>query len=188
MPAADMRVVFATAFVSSVLGLLVGSLFVVSFLFSTLLGFPPSLAVPPVMRAVGIVLLAGGLVMAGWLVRYRGFASMVLSTRTTFEKMFMGIPIAGRGGREEPLLVSGPQRYVRHPLYSGALAMVLGWGLFVGSTLDLVATVAILLWFILVQIPFEERELRSLFGDQYAEYSRETPMLVPFAKVRLHTS
>jgi protein-S-isoprenylcysteine O-methyltransferase Ste14 len=33
-----------------------------------------------------------------------------------------------------------------------------------------------------VQIPFEEKELRAIFGEKYAQYSKDVPMLIPFTK------
>jgi len=85
-------------------------------------------------------------------------------------------------GRSETLVIEGPQKYVRHPLYLGALLMFLGWSLLTGSVLDLAATLFIFLWFLLIQIPFEEKEMRALFGERYIEYIRDTPMLAPFTK------
>ncbi|MDG6998709.1 MAG: isoprenylcysteine carboxylmethyltransferase family protein [Nitrososphaerota archaeon] len=80
----------------------------------------------------------------------------------------------------------GPQKLVRHPLYLGALVELLGWGLLTNSTLNLIAMLVALIWYAAVQIPFEERELRALFVEQYVKYMRETPMLVPFTKQLKH--
>ena len=105
---------------------------------------------------------------------------MIVSTYYTFVKMFTGGPISELKGRTEPLVVAGPQRYVRHPLYLGATLVFLGWALLTSSTSSLLGVAFILLWFRFVQIPFEEKELRAIFGDQYANYSKHVPMLFPF--------
>ena len=60
--------------------------------------------------------------------------------------------------------------------------MVFGWALVGGYTFVFVATLMILLWFRFVIIPFEEKELLALFGEQYAKYASEVPMLVPLAR------
>lgn len=52
------------------------------------------------------------------------------------------------------------------------------------GTLVFVATLVILLWFALVIIPMEERELSALFGEEWKRYAEETPILVPFTKRR----
>jgi protein-S-isoprenylcysteine O-methyltransferase Ste14 len=61
---------------------------------------------------------------------------------------------------------------------------VLGWALLTSYTFIFVAAVVIFLWFRLFLIPFEESELRALFGDQYKTYSDGTPAMIPFTKRR----
>ena len=56
------------------------------------------------------------------------------------------------------------------------------WALMGEDAFVLIGAVVLLLFFRLVLIPFEERELRALFGEQYRKYSDEVPMLIPFTK------
>ncbi len=107
---------------------------------------------------------------------------MLASTYLTFRKLFTRAPIEEISGRVEPLIISGPQKYVRHPLYLGAILIFWGWGLLTGTASNLIAALIIMLWFRLVAIPFEEKEMRALFGGQYVRYMHETPMLIPFTK------
>jgi len=179
-----LRATLAAAVVLCAVGLLLASLFGISYVCVTYMGIPISIGLPVAVKIVGLVILTYGLFMALWLFRERGPANVALSTRLTFSKMLGVVPISNGSERKEPLVVSGPQKYVRRPLYSGVAAMTLGWGLLNGSILDLVAAVLIILWFTIVQIPFEEKELRILFKDDYEDYAKETPMLVPFAKPR----
>lgn len=181
---AEAKVGKAVAVAAPTIVLIIVTFFAVSFLVSALLGLPVSLGMPPVVRVVGGAMIVAGLVVAGWVFRYRSPADMVVSTYVTFMKLFKRAPIAEFSGRTEALVVSGPHRYVRHPLYFGVIVMVFGWALVGGYTFVLVAGVAVLLWFWLVLIPFEERELRALFGDQYTRYMDSVPMLVPFTKRR----
>jgi protein-S-isoprenylcysteine O-methyltransferase Ste14 len=81
-------------------------------------------------------------------------------------------------------VVSGPQRYTRNPLYFGVIVMVFGWALYGGYSFVYVAVLVLLVWFGSILIPFEERELHALFGEDWVKYSQETPMLVPFTKRR----
>ena len=60
--------------------------------------------------------------------------------------------------------------------------MVFGWALWASSTYLLATSVVLFLFYSLLLIPFEERELSVLFGEQWERYSRETPMLIPFTK------
>ena len=109
---------------------------------------------------------------------------MIVSTYYTFVKMFTLAPASKLEGRTEPLVVNGPQKYVRNPLYLAATSIFLGWALLTGGTSSFVGVGFVLLWFRFVQIPFEERELRAIFGDQYSRYSKEVPMLIPFPNRR----
>jgi len=177
-PRLGRAIVVATSFIL----LLVLILFAISYLVSALLGLPFSLNLPPVVRIIGGATVVAGLAMVGWVFSYRSPVAMITSTYVTFLKLFRRIPVAGRSGRTEPLVVAGPQKYVRNPLYFGVVVMVFGWALVGGYTFVFAATLAILLWFRFVIIPFEEKELLALFGEQYARYAREVPMLVPFAR------
>jgi len=160
--------------------LIVEGLFTLSSVITSLLGLPSNLNLQPALKLVGIAMLVTGLVLVLWLLKYRKPSTMIVSTYFTFVKMFTRTPVSRVGDRTEPLILGGPQMYVRHPLYLGALATFLGWALITGSTSSLVGVAFVLLWFRFVQIPFEERELRTFFGDQYAHYSDEVPMLIPF--------
>jgi protein-S-isoprenylcysteine O-methyltransferase Ste14 len=160
----------------------VSALFAVSYLLSTILGLSLSLNLPTSVRVLGGALVVAGLAEMAWVFWHRSPVSVIVSTYFTFTKLFGRVPISEKAGRTEPLVVSGPQKYTRNPLYFGIIVMVLGWALLSAYTFVFVATVVLLLWFCLFLIPFEERELRALFGEQWTRYSEETPMLVPFTR------
>lgn len=152
------------------------------FLISLFAGLPLSLGLPLAARVIGGVIAVAGLAMAAWVFAYRSPADMIVSTYVTLTKLVRRTPIAEPSGRTEPLVVRGPQKYVKNPLYFAVEIVVFGWALTASSTYVLVATVALLLWYALVLIPFEERELRALFGEHFEKYVEEVPMLVPFTK------
>jgi protein-S-isoprenylcysteine O-methyltransferase Ste14 len=81
---------------------------------------------------------------------------------------------------DHELIVSGPYRYVRHPIYTGILlaqfgSMVVGDGR-VRSTLFF-AFIAIGLHF---KSKVEENLMRQTFPDSYPEYRRRTKAIIPF--------
>jgi len=162
----------------------VSLLFGASYFLTTFLGLPFSLSLSLELRVVGGMVVVVGLSVMGWVFSHRSPANMMVSTYVTFTKMFRRAPFAEMAGRTEPLIIDGPQRYARNPLYFGVVMMVFGWALVSANTFVFVATLALFLWFRVFLIPFEERELQALFGDQWKRYSEETPMLIPFTKGR----
>ena len=70
------------------------------------------------------------------------------------------------------LVIAGPYRFSRNPMYVTGLFAWLGWTIFYGSPANLVAFVLLWVAFTYRMIPFEERQLEGLFGDQYLEYKR----------------
>ena len=168
----------------TVIGLIVLGLFALAGVVTGLLALPSRLDLPLALRLMGAAILLAGLGLALWLFEYRSPQTMILSTYYTFVKMFTRVPASKPEGRTEPLVVNGPQKYVRNPLYLAATSIFLGWAFLTGSTSSFVGVGFILLWFRFVQIPFEERELHAIFGDQYSRYSKEVPMLIPFPNRR----
>lgn len=178
----------ATIIVSFVILVLVYIFFSIASLISRILNLPSSLNLPVELRVTGVISIGAGVALTLWLFKYRRPQTMIMSTYFTFRKLFRITPIGELSGRVEPLVIRGPQKYVRHPLYLGATIIFFGWGLLTGTTSSLIATVIILLWFGLVQIPFEEKEMLALFGDRYARYMSDTPMLIPFTKNRTRSN
>jgi protein-S-isoprenylcysteine O-methyltransferase Ste14 len=168
------------AVAGTVVGSIVLGLFTLAGVITGLLGLPPSLDLPQVLRSMGAAILLAGLGLALWLFKYRSPQTMIVSTYYTFAKMLTRAPASKLEGRTEPLVVKGPQKYVRNPLYLAATSIFLGWAFLTGGTSSFVGVGFVLLWFRFVQIPFEEKELLAIFGDQYSRYSKEVPMLIPF--------
>ncbi len=73
----------------------------------------------------------------------------------------------------------GPYRWVRNPIYIGALLIVSGeaW-LFLSVDLLLYAAVLAVAFHLLV-VGYEERRLRARFGEAYETYRRSVPRWVP---------
>jgi protein-S-isoprenylcysteine O-methyltransferase Ste14 len=81
--------------------------------------------------------------------------------------------------RDHELIVSGPYRWVRHPIYTGILVALAGTALAVGEWRGVlaVAVAAVAFW---RKLTIEEAVMRRQFGEAYAEYAARVPALVPF--------
>ena len=78
-----------------------------------------------------------------------------------------------------PMVVRGPYRWVRHPLYLTTLLMI--WS-YPDLTADrLLFNVLFTAW-IIVGTVLEERDLVADYGDVYRNYQRAVPMLVPYRR------
>lgn len=81
--------------------------------------------------------------------------------------------------RTKHLVITGPYRYTRNPMVFGALCCYLGWGLFLHSLLVVAIVIAaapLITWYLKKT---EEKRLLRDFGEEYLEYRRRVPMLIP---------
>lgn len=74
------------------------------------------------------------------------------------------------------LIISGLYQWVRHPLYTGGLIFI--W-LTPIMTRNSLALALILSLYLMIGAHFEERRLRHEFGEAYAAYQKQVPMLLP---------
>lgn len=80
--------------------------------------------------------------------------------------------------KEETLVTRGPYRYVRNPIYLGSFAFIVAMALLAANWLLLLPSL-VLITIIYLQIPKEELMLTEKFGDEYREYMRRTPRIIP---------
>lgn len=76
------------------------------------------------------------------------------------------------------LIVSGPYRAVRHPIYTGMLTAMAGTALALGEIRGLIASGITIVAFYF-KARKEERYMTSEFGETYRAYAQRTGMLVP---------
>lgn len=78
------------------------------------------------------------------------------------------------------LITSGVYAVSRHPAYCGFFWWGLGTQLLLGNYICFIAYTTILWRFFSHRIKNEEKHLVNFFGDDYLEYRRRTPVLIPF--------
>jgi protein-S-isoprenylcysteine O-methyltransferase Ste14 len=125
--------------------------------------FPRVLPATAVVPIIGVAVVTGGFVLAIWARRQLG-------------RNWSGA-VTTKVGHD--LVRSGPYRLIRHPIYTGVIAMYVGTALITGRLQGVIAVVLIVLAYAR-KIGLEERTLRGAFGAAYDEYRRGSWALVPW--------
>jgi protein-S-isoprenylcysteine O-methyltransferase Ste14 len=154
--------------------------FALGYLMTLAFQIPLRFNFPLPVRLIGVLVLLSGFLFLGWFFTNRMPVDVLVSTYVSFSKAARGVRLEERSGRTERLVVKGPYRYVRHPLYLGVLWVLLGWWLLLDFSFLLLSTFLLLLWFNFVVAPFEEKELRVMFGEEYEQYAKGVPKIIPF--------
>ncbi|MFX0145218.1 MAG: methyltransferase family protein [Candidatus Hodarchaeota archaeon] len=105
----------------------------------------------------GLIAVAFGLTLYVWCLVFH-FRSYRASVRVSFSPPH--------------LVIAGPYRVSRNPMYVAGLFAWLGWTIFYGSPAVFIALVLLWTIFTFRVIPYEERQLEMLFGEEYLEYKR----------------
>jgi protein-S-isoprenylcysteine O-methyltransferase Ste14 len=80
----------------------------------------------------------------------------------------------------QPVVATGPYRWVRHPSYTGALLIAAGVTTLLGGPIGLALVVVVAIPAYVYRIRVEEAALLRTLGDAYATYARRTRRLVPW--------
>ncbi|HEV2350063.1 MAG TPA: isoprenylcysteine carboxylmethyltransferase family protein [Terriglobia bacterium] len=78
------------------------------------------------------------------------------------------------------LVVSGPYRMVRHPIYTSMLCIILATGSMVAPMLLLVVSVTVFIIGTEIRVRIEDALLAARFGAQFQAYRRRVPAYIPF--------
>ena len=119
-----------------------------------------------------------------WL-RYAGAGFAILSVPLfwwVFSSIGKNISETVLTKNDHELVTHGPYSWVRHPLYGGALMLLLSISLVFGDWIILGYTLAGILAFRLLVIPAEEKELLDVFGEDYECYQSQTRALLPWVR------
>ena len=79
---------------------------------------------------------------------------------------------------DKSFIISGPNQWVRHPLYLGTLVFIYGLFILFPSLSNLIAIAAITLYTV-IGIEYEEKKLHLEFGEAYRNYAARVAKLIP---------
>lgn len=116
-----------------------------------------------------------GLILATW-----GFLIIRIAFKTYNLWDFLGVNFRAREGKglNSGLVTSGIRAYIRHPIYAGTILMVIGFWVFRPSLTHLISVLCIFIY-LYIGIAQEEKKLIKTFGNDYLEYRKKVPMLIP---------
>ncbi len=110
------------------------------------------------------------------LVAWSGIILWLLSIRT-LGKFFVTTIITQV---DQPVIATGPYRFIRHPSYLADLLTVLGVAVALNNLPGAVLLVTAVSAAILQRIRLEENYLVKKLGEPYQQYTRHTKRLLPF--------
>ena len=84
--------------------------------------------------------------------------------------------------RTERLVVDGPYRYTRNPMVFGVLSIYFSLAIYMNSLATFLLLAAILPLTVLYLKRTEERRLYKDFGDEFLQYKKQVPMIIPLLK------
>ncbi len=120
--------------------------------------FPIAKIIPYPMNLTGILLSFLGLLITIW-------------GALTFQKT--DTPRIPHDGKPKKIVVSGPYKFTRNPMYLGMVIFLLGTAIFMGSIIAFLSPVLFFMFINFSFIPYEEKLLTKIFGKEYENYKRK---------------
>jgi protein-S-isoprenylcysteine O-methyltransferase Ste14 len=87
--------------------------------------------------------------------------------------------VAARLIEGHKLITAGPYRFVRNPIYTGMLGMLVATGLAMEHWTALIVAVVLFMVGLVVRVRSEEKLLRAAFGEEFEEYAKRVPAVLP---------
>jgi protein-S-isoprenylcysteine O-methyltransferase Ste14 len=87
--------------------------------------------------------------------------------------------VAARLVEGHRLITAGPYAYVRNPIYTGMLGMLIATGLATEHFVALGVAFVLFMVGLIIRVRTEEKLLRSAFGAEFEEYARRVSAVIP---------
>lgn len=128
---------------------------------------------PPVAALCGI---AGIAFSAFTIAIAAGSVWLVASSVRTLGKQWA---VRARLVEGHKLVMEGPYAYIRNPIYTGMLGMLIATGLAMEHWVALIVAVLIFMAGLVIRVRSEEKLLRAAFGQEFEDYARRVPAVLP---------
>lgn len=96
--------------------------------------------------------------------------------RTTIGRNWSGSIVLKKN---HELVTNGPYKFIRHPIYTGMITMMIGTSIYYGYTSIFLATILAFVGFVLKSRQ-EEKLMIKHFGKRYINYKKRTKAIIPF--------
>lgn len=174
---ADRKYPLAARILVLVLAGLIFAILIPSLLLVTLPGLGTKLGIPLLQFGItnfliGALFILVGFIYAAWSI----LSQVVLASGTP-------VPVMPT----QKLLVVGPFKQCRNPMVFGTLMAYLGCSILTGSLLSAAAVILFAVLLVIYIKRIEEKELEERFGQEYLDYKRRTPFIIPRVPGRMHT-
>ena len=83
---------------------------------------------------------------------------------------------------DHELIMAGPYRFVRHPIYTSMLCVLLATGFVVTQLPLFLLALVVFLIGTEIRVRIEDKLLASQFGEKFQQYQRSVPAYIPFIK------
>ena len=83
---------------------------------------------------------------------------------------------------DHELIMAGPYRFVRHPIYTSMLCVLLATGFVVTSLPRFLLALIVFLVGTEIRVRIEDQLLASQFGNTFQQYRQSVPAYIPFLK------
>jgi protein-S-isoprenylcysteine O-methyltransferase Ste14 len=135
---------------------------------------PPGTAfLPPVPALSGVV----GIVFAVFTISLAVASGWLLESAVrTLGKQWA---LAARLVEGHKLITAGPYAYVRNPIYTGMLGMLIATGLAMEHWIATIVAVVIFSVGLVIRVRSEEKLLRAAFGQEFEDYAKRVPAVIP---------
>lgn len=128
---------------------------------------------PPVAALSGVV----GIVLAVFTVGLAVASDLfVASAVQTLGKQWA---VQARLVEDHKLITAGPYEYIRNPIYTGMLGMLIATGLATHHWIALIIATVVFTIGMVIRVRVEESLLRTAFGQQFDDYAKRVPAVIP---------
>ena len=90
--------------------------------------------------------------------------------------------------KNKELSTTGPYAFMRHPLYTGNIMILIGLCLINGFLWSFISAFIFFWFYYPTAIEYEDRKLKSLFPDTWEEWASITPALMPKMNLKSTTN